>query len=770
MRKIYPIDCQSTLLPVNCKPITEQQYNDLVEKVGEAEDLVNALSDELEQTKSELETSIATCDITATNVNATDIVADTAQIDSISTTTISTPYLTSDSTNTTVNGDLVVNGRTVANCIVANNTNTTNLTATCATIDNLTTDTFNPETIDTCALTASDITTTCVTATDAAITNVVADSTTITTANIATANITEAEVSCATIQEETVQTSTIDCLDNKYLTHTNEPQHISETGDIWIVLPKFTNGTYVLEGENDGGAKLFSMEVDNSQANLRFKWSVNDNTYLKDVDFVEDVDGVQFLQIHAYTFGQEITLYFHSDSLDNINPPSIYTAKQYEGFKSFDITAQKGTYMPNAIFAGDFHAESIIIDETDFNDVNIAYNICLPTCYDIYGCPVGYTNGQPGQYITNCIDENNNRGLTWKSATCTIQEGNTTLVDSNAIANYNGQALDCDGCCIYPISELNECTTVHGTITADNAVVCNNLTTTNITDIAEDVDAGICAELRLNDPKRASDCCFFTPTGSLCNGKPVVYNCECDVLETTDNINIDEATFDKLTVNCAYIQELHAVTEVQQETTGDYITTRANNDSSLTSTEYSGVLVNNYDGTNVAGIVVDCTGTLRVGDGSKTDTTYTDIYYADNKWYSDAELTTEITPSGQLTGWESRTETEDYIHYVNAIFSVVSFTDYQPVLTRDESTNMTDKALIQWDGTNQCAVTIAAPTCDEQVLTYDATNCCYEWTDKQAGVYCFATMACYNAYTGNIPEGSIVMIAECNNYLTGEDQ
>lgn len=761
MRKIYPIDHNSTLLPVNCKPITEQQYNDLVDKVNEAEDLTNALSDELEQTKSDLETSIATCDITATNVNANNIVADTVSTDTLTTSTISSPYLTSDSNNTTVCGDLVVDGRAALNCIVTDNTNTYNLTASSATISNLTTDTFNPETIDTCTLTANDISTSCIEATNAVIDNASIDSAFITTTNITDADITEADIQCATIQEEIVQTSTIDCLDNKYLTHTNEPQHISEPGDIWIVLPKFTNGTYVLEAENDGGTKLFSIEVDNSQANLRFKWSVNNNTYLKDVDFVEDVDGVQFLQIHAYTFGQEITLYFHSDSLDNINPPSIYSTKQYEGFKSFDITANKGTYMPNAVFAGDFHAESIIIDETDFNNVNIAYSICLPTCYDVYGCPVGYTSGQVDQYITNCIDENNNRGLTWKSATNTIQEGNTTLVDSNAIANYNGQALDCDGCCIYPISELNECTCVHGSITTNNAIVNNNFTTTNITDIAEDVEQEICSALCLNNPVRTNDGCEFKPIGTVEDGKPIVYNETDDVLETTDSINIDEATFDKITANCAYIQEAHIVKEEQEVTTSDYLTLRANNDSALTSSEYSGVVVNNYDGCNVTGVVSDCTGTIRVGNGEKSDSTYTDIYYADDKWYSDAELTTEITIDGTLTAWSSIEETEDYTHYTNAVFSKIDWSSAEPLLTRGEATSLTDNALLKWDSQGVCATTIAAPTCNEQILTSCITSDTHSYYSLalKIGDRTTCATAPFNDYA--IPEGYVGQVQCC---------
>ena len=476
MRKIFPTDDSSKILAsTNCKPITEQQYIDLVNKVNAVEDLIEATDAEIEAYKDEQATAITTCDINATNVNATDIVADTAQVDSISATTISTPYLTSDSSNTTVN-DLVVTGSTVVKDVTADDVVADSITVDNATICNLTTDTFNPETIDTCVLTANDVTAICVTATDAAIDNAVIDTSTISTGNIAEAYVTNVEVSCAVVQEETVQTSTIDCLDNKYLTHTNEPQHISETGDIYIVLPKFTNGTYVLEGENDDGAKLFSIEFDNSQENIRFKWSVNTQTYLKDVEFINDVDGVQFVQLHAYTFGEEITLYFHSDSLDNTNPPQVYTSRQYEGVNKYEFSTQAGTYLPNSVFAGTFHAESMVVDDTEFQSIIIDCNICLPTGYDIYGCPIGHTNGQPGQYITPVELDNGDQGIKWESPATSVERGNTKLITSDGVSCYDGKVcvgvdLEDNPIYEYPIKELNECTTVHGTITTDNAVV-----------------------------------------------------------------------------------------------------------------------------------------------------------------------------------------------------------------------------------------------------------------------------------------------------------
>lgn len=160
---------------------------------------------------------------------------------------------------------------------------------------------------------------------------------------------------------------------------------------------------------------------------------------------------------------------------------------------------------------------------------------------------------------------------------------------------------------------------------------------------------------------------------SLTDKCPVIYDAVDDSIKTTDNLGVSCATIDSLTAGKAYICELHAVTEVQEQSTSDYLTLRTNNATSLTNEQHSGLLVNNYDGSHMAGVVVDCEGTLRVGDGTKDNDIYPSIYYntVDGKWYKDEACTIEEEVIGTLTAWDSREEIDEVIHYTNAVFTTV---------------------------------------------------------------------------------------------------
>ena len=160
---------------------------------------------------------------------------------------------------------------------------------------------------------------------------------------------------------------------------------------------------------------------------------------------------------------------------------------------------------------------------------------------------------------------------------------------------------------------------------------------------------------------------------SLTDKCPVIYDAVDDSIKTTDNLGVSCANINCLTAGRAYICELHAVTEIQEQSTSDYLTLRTNNATSLTNEQQSGLLVNNYDGSHMAGVVVDCEGILRVGDGTKDNDIYPSIYYntVDGKWYKDAACTIEEDVIGTLTAWDSREEIDDVIHYTNAVFTTV---------------------------------------------------------------------------------------------------
>lgn len=212
----------------------------------------------------------------------------------------------------------------------------------------------------------------------------------------------------------------------------------------------------------------------------------------------------------------------------------------------------------------------------------------------------------------------------------------------------------------------------------------------------------------------------------------------------------------------------HTTTEEQINTTGDTLTLRQNNNTTLGAT-YAGIIVNKYNGTEDLALVTDSDGTLRVGTGTGSTTSYADIYWDDvtEKWYSDSALTTEVTPVGNLSSWVSLEIIGDVKHYTGAIFTQINFTGLVPLLARDEATNLDDGAIMKWNDTDLIAETIPNPSANGQVLA-NGTNG-YEWV-PQSKNFVFATMADYNAAASTVPDGSLVIIENETDYLIGENQ
>lgn len=230
----------------------------------------------------------------------------------------------------------------------------------------------------------------------------------------------------------------------------------------------------------------------------------------------------------------------------------------------------------------------------------------------------------------------------------------------------------------------------------------------------------------------------------------------------------------------------HTTKEESVSTTGDVVVLRQNNSTSLGAT-YAGMLINKYNGTNDLALVTDSDGTLRVGTGTGADTVYQNLYWDNDteKWYSDAALTTEVSPTGTLTSWDSLETLGDVLHYTNAVFTVINFTGLVPLLARDEANNMNADGFLQWDATNLKAkaksvsgLTNGAllkwnsttkmfenigdtPAADE-FLSY--TGSAYDWKTPPKA-YVFATMADYNAAASNVLNGSVVYITGEPNYL-----
>ena len=261
-------------------------------------------------------------------------------------------------------------------------------------------------------------------------------------------------------------------------------------------------------------------------------------------------------------------------------------------------------------------------------------------------------------------------------------------------------------------------------------------------------------------------------------------------LSVNGDTTLKDTTVDKLVVNDdavihgdLYVDgTTHTTTEEQINTTADMFVLRQNNNTSLGSS-YAGVVVHKYNGTEDLAMVTDADGTMRVGTGTGTNTTYANIYWDDDteKWYSDAALTTEVTPTGTLTSWESLEHLGDVKHYTNAVFTQITFNGIVPLLARDEEANMSNRGILNWDSTTLQAKTIAAPTADGQVLVNKAGSGItphYEWEDIVTPIenqiaaiphtFVFTTYNDYVAAASTVPNGSEVIILNETDYIIGD--
>ena len=1009
MRKLYPInnDKIPTLEKLDSFKLTEAQYDALLASIDALTVQQAADEQELDDYKAELRNSITSQLASFGQLTVTDAatIAE-AVISELSSTNGTITTLSSEN----ITASVISATRAAITQLV--NVDSADITTVNSTTVNATTGNFTEINVDDANITNYSIDNgniSNLTAGSADITTETVGNSVINNATIATLGSTDATITNADINKATISDTYSERLYNVYFNHNKtfnrqviDSSSVSADGDCWCVLPKFTNGHFYLIAKNGtNGPFLWSLEILNSLENVMFRWSnaEGEHQYLKDVELInDDNDKLQFIQIHFNTNNLATHIYFQCTDFNTTTPPSYYAVKQYDGIKNFEFTRLNGTYLPNSIFAGDFHADTIEIDSVEFETVTINKHIMLPRGYDQYGAPIGHTSGNPGDYVTPVIDEYNNEGVQWKEPIKATVDGRLSdsddLITENAVSSYNGEKEGSitytdaytDGTNFYdidfisedepegtitstsaagdyiqydskwyrktvstddpPVVEYWEVTSFGdgGTLVEDSTLIAaldaetpvaytkKTYKTSSVTynikhlgngtevhgdaTIDRDLTVGRAAELNRhlfvgsnteyeaieadNDKKLLDDALVIKDDGvdpeskiyrkrttglvttlkelmarepNPVDKKPVIYDAEDDTYKTSDKIDIEEGNFNKVITNTLYVNgTAHINNTEEHDVEGDYLTLRANNNTALANGTYSGIIINHY---NSAGdllmIVADNTGTARLGTGSGTRTTYSELYYDGNIYFTDPEdkAGTTVEPEGVLIEWQSYERTDDYEHWTDAEWIVITFTDTEPILTRDESVDMSDKALIQWSADGEKAVTIPLPTNDEDVLTAhvvgnettttvytDGTNfygadmiattepsgtagtpttvgqfiydndvwfACvgttfydsvdsftdntnwtevtdpeliaileaqdpvtisevvytetldptieYQWKEKQAGSYVFASMAAYNTYiaTHNIPNGSQIIIENEVQNVFGDD-
>ena len=458
-RKLWPTGNEkpSALTPRNQSfNLTEDAYNAIIEAIEAVNTRVTNTDSDLQAYKDALASEITSHLGTFDSISVTDR-ADivNAVVDTLTATSATIPTLNSNDVTTV---DLTAQRAAIDEIVNVTSADIATVNATTVNADegnftSLHVDSFDAEhyQIDQAAI--SDFTSEIaqvedLTAVRANVDNLTASETTTTTL----------EATNAVINESSITDDYSRNIYNHYFNHNKifnrqivSSASISADDDCYIVLPKFKNGTYYLIAKNgDNGPFLWSLEIENSIRNISFRWSnaSDEVQYLKDVDFINDEYGHQFIQIHFNTNGLATHIWHQCTDYETQTPPSMYDRAQYTGdsvFKHFDITRNHGIYLPNAVFAGEFHADSIEIDDVHFDEVYVNHSIQLPNAYDQYGEALGYTRGLPGQYITNKENDNNFDELEWKepvdNRVPTDANETRTLITEATLGNYTGRML-----------------------------------------------------------------------------------------------------------------------------------------------------------------------------------------------------------------------------------------------------------------------------------------------------------------------------------------
>lgn len=459
MRQLFPTDSKiPSMNPTGGYVFTEETYRQLLAQIDELRQDLAADEIDLDTFKHNLEQSISTITITSENARTNILNATTAVLTHLTTEAITAPdaeitRLIADA----ITGDTAAFRTLTSTDITSTNATISNLNATKATIGELNTTTFNPASVNTTDLTATNATITNETVADSTITNA-----TISEADIAKADVVELKADKADIVEAEISQLYSEKLNAHYITHkelyNRQVVNTSSTaadGEYWIVVPKFLNGNYNIIATTDTNVILWSLELMNSTKNCAFRWSVSspegapDYGYIKYVDIVKDAASDQeFFQIELNTDGLATYIYSYCNSYKTEEPLSIYAIKKYEPeeqLKHFQVNRAAGTWLPNSVFAGEFHADSMIIDETVFERITINHDINLPTAYDQYGNPINYTKGTPGQYITPTLDEHDHTGIQWKdpvdNRTPTDAQETIDLISQATLGNYTGKMV-----------------------------------------------------------------------------------------------------------------------------------------------------------------------------------------------------------------------------------------------------------------------------------------------------------------------------------------
>ena len=420
MRTIYPTsNTNNKILTPSAadKPVTQEQYEQLVEQINCYSDELQTTIGNFDQWKSDIQTAFDTCTLTTETLNAI-----TASINCINNSCIITSSLNASQAF----AHSLCTPRVYADCV----------TASCR----VNTDVVNA----TCGVMTTRVDASCVVADDIKVNNAVHYTTSCTD----NANITNADITCETVFNSEIQTACIYDLNSdtaqldiacintahigdadvanqldtykftaEFIKHNQgaQAQTLVTPDDFYIELPYFANGTYRLISVDAQLNELWSISVHNEVSNFYLTWSrsigAQDSEYLQDAYLYQPSANHPQIYIHGHSNGKAQTIYHIADTADTDTDPTIYTDGWPFDTTSTDVLSyfifpfnHGSKYFRNVEFSNGTMITSPlnIVKVSDVDDVN------LPVQYDsteiVYACIY-----QPDQAVDTCSEVQFNR-------------------------------------------------------------------------------------------------------------------------------------------------------------------------------------------------------------------------------------------------------------------------------------------------------------------------------------------------------------------------
>lgn len=571
------------------------------------------------------------------------------------------------------------------------------------------------------------------------------------------------EATNATINKETVKESDITTLKTSNIVW-QQYQTIVNPDEFYIQVPKFINGAYFLAAIDDTNTVCFTIEIQNSINNYYVSWSKTQPGFLAKF-YIDKTDKTSQIYFKANTLGKSLTLKYASVGLENVTAPQEYDVLPINPETEYDITYADGHKYWNPVDL--------------FNDGSAVGTLTLlPQTWKMSSNEgVNYDTVTNVQFNVYRPNQDLNKEAAVEFNNVTTEKVNTKTVETPTFVTSDKD------------------------ISAYDLSPFENGTLINMKD-------GLKVKQWRKDGAELSPIVPYKSVNETASNNPLIYDNVDDTLKRTKIIALDKLTVKDATVenelevkgrvnaeSDVYVSGdlfvsggTHTTTTEDISAESDIITLRSNNNLSLETGQVSGIVINKYNGIDDLSIVADNEGTVRVGTGKGTPTPYAQIAYKneDNQYYKYTEnedgtysySLLNPQPSGVLTDWAGKKQIDGYTLYASAIFTVIDKTSLQPLLTREEESNLPDGAVLVWDAEKTKAIGTIAPTNSMQTLVSKITDgkISYEWGSAgSAGLAFIGTRAEYEVAKmitegnpGHIPAKAMVIITDETDTVKGD--